>query len=83
MSLAMSMARTLGFQCGAFGIRVFLSPFSHDGKGRKRSSRLFPFVLFPMMEKDAKDQADGKCSRTGSFAPTVGIALARSVRAGV
>ena len=40
-------------------------------------------VLFSMIEKDAKDQADGKCSRTGSFAPTVGIALARSVRAGV
>ena len=36
---------------------------------------------FPLMEKSAKDQADGKCHRTGSFAPTVGIALARSIRA--
>ena len=34
------------------------------------------------MEKCAKDQADGKCSRTGPSAPTVGVALARSIRAG-
>jgi hypothetical protein len=33
------------------------------------------------MEKEPKDQADGKCSRTGPFAPTVGVAYARSVRA--
>jgi hypothetical protein len=34
-----------------------------------------------MMEKCAKDQADGKCSRTSLFPSTVGIALARSGRA--
>ena len=35
---------------------------------------------FPLMEKSAKDQADGKCSRTGPYAPTVGRAYARSDR---
>ena len=36
---------------------------------------------FPLMEKSAKDQADGKCHRTGPFPPTVGVANARVVRA--
>jgi len=39
----------------------------------------FLFTLFPVMEKCAKDQADGKCSRTGPYAPTVGLAHARSI----
>ena len=33
------------------------------------------------MEKSAKDQADGKCHRTCPLPPTVGLALARIVRA--
>jgi len=41
----------------------------------------FFLPTFPLIEKSAKDQADGKCHRTGLFAPTVGLALARSVRA--
>ena len=36
-----------------------------------------------MIKKYQKNQADGKCSRTCPFAPTVGIAYARSVRASV
>jgi hypothetical protein len=39
------------------------------------------FSTFRLIEKSAKDQADGKCSRTVPFPPTVGIAYARSIRA--
>ena len=38
---------------------------------------IFFFTLFPVMEKCAKDQADGKCSRTSPYPPTVGLAPAR------
>jgi hypothetical protein len=47
----------------------------------QRSFPTFSFTLFPVMEKGAKDQADGKCSHTGSYAPTVGPAPARSIMA--
>ena len=59
----------------------FSRPFLYDRKVCKRSSQLFFFRLFAVMEKEPKDQADGKCSRTVPFPPTVGIALARVVRA--
>ena len=40
----------------------------------------FFLPTFPLIEKSAKDQADGKCHRTGLFPPTVGLAFARVVR---
>ncbi len=36
---------------------------------------------FPLMEKCAKDQADGKCNRTSLLPPTVGTTNARIVMA--
>ena len=37
-------------------------------------------VTFPEMEKSPKNLGDGKCSRTGLYAPSVGESDARSVR---
>jgi hypothetical protein len=51
--------------------------------GRKSTSQLISFALFSVIEKGTKDQADGKSSRTGPFALTVGVALARIVMASV
>jgi hypothetical protein len=46
-------------------------------------AKIHKFFLptFPLMEKSAKDQADGKCNRTSPLPPTVGMAPTRSVRA--
>ena len=40
---------------------------------------MFFFVIFCLIEKSPKDQADGKCSRTGPLPPTVGLAPARII----
>ena len=54
----------------------FFTLFPVMEKGAKDQADFF-LPTFSLMKKLAKNQADGKCSRTGSYAPTVGLAPAR------
>ena len=62
------------------GLADFFFALSRDGKCAKILTNFL--FRFPMMEKSAKDQANGKCSRTSPSPPkTVGPAPARSTMA--
>ena len=61
-------------------IYEFFLILSHRWKSMQKIFADFFSVTFLMIEKSPKDLADGKCSRTGPYAPTVGRAYARSDR---
>ena len=62
--------------------KFFFCYFPEMEKEPKDQADFF-LPTFSLMKKLAKNQADGKCHRTGSYAPTVGLAPARIVRAAI
>ena len=59
---------------------IIFSNFFLDEKVDKKSRQFFSVTFF-LIKKSPKNQADGKCSHTDPYAPTVGMAPARIIMA--